>query len=106
MSPSPDFRDLLKREFETRFRRNASYSLRAYARDLGLQPARLSLILSGKKGLSRASATEIARRLGLSAREGALFVGQVESRHSRSRSGKHLATQRLREHLESIQTRS
>jgi uncharacterized protein (TIGR02147 family) len=91
---------------EHRLEKNARYSLRAYARDLGLQPARLSLILSGKKGLSRASASAIAKRLGLSQRETNLFVAQVESQHARSKSGKRLAGERLREQIEKNPSRN
>ncbi len=103
---SNDFKDLLKRELENRLNRNSSYSLRAYARDLGLQPARLSSILSGKKGLSRDSARQVAQRLGLSERESALFIAQVESTHSRSKTGKRLATERLREQVAKMPSRN
>jgi uncharacterized protein (TIGR02147 family) len=106
MTPTLDYRELLKRELENRLRRNSGYSLRAYARDLGLQPARLSSILSGKKGLSRTSASAIAQRLGLSERETTLFVAEVESRHSRSKSAKRLASTRLKEIIEKHPARS
>ncbi len=106
MPIQPDFKEVLKRELESRLGRNAGYSLRAYARDLGLQPARLSAVLSGKKGLSRESATDIAKRLGLSLRESALFIAQVESLHSRSKSGKRLAAEQLRRQYEKNPARS
>jgi len=42
-----DYRKILRDELETRFQRNRHYSLRAFARDLGVTPARLSDALSG-----------------------------------------------------------
>ncbi len=57
-------RSFLRLEFERRLKRNPRYSLRAFARQIGLQPARLSYVLSGKHGLSRDAAALIASRLG------------------------------------------
>jgi len=45
-------RTLLKSEFAQRKQRNASYSLRAFARDLGLSHTYLSLIFHGKRNIS------------------------------------------------------
>jgi uncharacterized protein (TIGR02147 family) len=44
----------LKSLFDQKKKLNASYSLRAFARDLGISPANLSLVLSGKRALSKA----------------------------------------------------
>lgn len=46
-------------EFEGRKSRNPGYSLRAFARDLGLAAPKLSEILRGKGGLSEASARRL-----------------------------------------------
>ena len=92
-----DYREWLKREFESRSRRNPRYSLRAFARDLGILPSRLSEVLKGHYGLSPAAAEAIARRLGLSASETKRFRDLVESRHARSRAQRKLAEQRVRE---------
>jgi hypothetical protein len=59
------YRDLLKRELESRCGRNPRYSLRAFAKDLGLSAPRLSHVLNGRFGLSRAAAEAIADKLGL-----------------------------------------
>ena len=92
-----DYRQTLKMALETRMGRNSSYSLRAFARDLNLHPARLSLVLSGKKGLSRKAAEEIATRLGLSKSEIEEFMDQVDSVHCRSKVAKNQAAARMKE---------
>ncbi len=47
------FRLWLQRQFTERCKRNARYSLRAFARFLEIDPSSLSQILSGKRSLSR-----------------------------------------------------
>ena len=59
------YQDILKAELEKRQRANARYSLRAFARDLGVSPSNLSEILQRKAGLSRIKAQEIAKKLNL-----------------------------------------
>lgn len=60
-----DYHELLQIELEKRKLSNTSYSLRAYARDLGLSAPRLSQIMSKKSGLSVENAQEIAVKLKL-----------------------------------------
>lgn len=60
------FRALVQTHFEGRRRRNPKYSLRAFARDLGLDHATLSQIIRGRRGLTNAAITRIGERLGLS----------------------------------------
>jgi len=60
-------RELLLREFEKRRVKNARYSQRAFARFLAISPSTLSLILAGRRSLSRRHAGRIAKRLELSA---------------------------------------
>lgn len=87
-----DYRNYLKREFSVRQKRNPSYSLRAYARDIGMQPSKLSEAMRGVCGLSGNSALKIARKLDLSEKETELFVALVEKEHARSRNGRNNAT--------------
>lgn len=47
------FIDFLREEFELRRRRNSTYSLRAYSRDLGVGLGSLSEALNGKRELSK-----------------------------------------------------
>lgn len=90
-----DYREWLKRAFSERCRSNPRYSLRAFARDLKLSPAAVSYILNGKKGLSRASAEQVAQALGLSSTETELFCESVEAQHGRNPVTRTLAKTRL-----------
>ena len=56
-------REWLMREFGERRRKNAAYSLRAFAKLLRLPPSRLSELLSGKRALTRGMAERIAEHL-------------------------------------------
>lgn len=78
------YRAIIAREFEVRTSANPSYSLRAYARDIGLAAPRLSLILNCKQGLSRAAAAKVAKRLRLTAADEERFSDLVEAAHARS----------------------
>lgn len=80
-----DYRETLRRELENRCANNPRYSLRSFARDLKISPARLSDVLSGRYGLSRAAAFDIAKVIGLNAQETEFFCNQVDSQHARSK---------------------
>jgi len=84
LPPERRYQDLLMREFEVRIKRNASYSLRAYARDLGLSVSSLSRILGGKQGVSLVKAKAMARELGLGHDEADYFCSLVSAAHARS----------------------
>lgn len=79
-----DYRRRLRRELEERCRRDARYSQRAFARDLGIAPHRLSEILRGKQGISRFAGEKVAQRLGLGKSERERFLDAIESVHARS----------------------
>lgn len=87
--------DILKHQLEIRSAKNSSYSLRAFARDLDLNPSRLSEILSKKKGLSLAAATILADKLGLNIEEKEFFLLSVKAQHARSLKVKDEATHTL-----------
>jgi uncharacterized protein (TIGR02147 family) len=76
---------ILKRRLVERERKNPNYSLRAYARDLGINPGNLSAILQGKKGLSPQAAARIARPLGLSEGEQLELVQLAQAEFARSK---------------------
>lgn len=59
----------LATELQNRVKHNQRYSLRSFARQLGLSPGELSEILSGKRQLSFKSALRISKALGLTALE-------------------------------------
>ena len=90
-----DFKSILTEVLEQRCAKNPRYSLRSFARDLGLSPSRLSDVLKGRYGLSRAAASEIAVKLGLSESERERFCDLVESRHSRNPKQRKEAAARL-----------
>lgn len=69
------FREALHTEFLARRRRNARYSLRAFARFLGVDHSTLSQILRSRRSLSPRMVALLGRKLGLSA----TFV--AEARH-------------------------
>ncbi len=76
---SPDPRQLLKEELVRRSERNPRYSLRAFARSLGMSHTVLSLFLSGKRPLSKKAAIRVASALALSPQEAqALFQDRTK----------------------------
>lgn len=94
-----NYRSFLLEKFEERKMRNKSYSLRAFSRDLGFPPSRLSEILNGKVGLSEKKALEVAESLQLSKTDKVLFIDLVLSEHARSTVEKEQAQSRLRNRL-------
>ena len=61
-----DVRILLNSELRRRMSQNDRYSLRAYARDLEVDPSDLSKILNGKRGLGAKLTRHFAKKLGFS----------------------------------------
>ena len=52
MNDNTDYIEIVKNEFERRKSKNKSYSLRAYARDLGISPSYLSKLLNSQVPLT------------------------------------------------------
>lgn len=90
-----EYRQILLNELDKRKQQNNSYSLRAFARDLGIAAPTLSDILKGKKGLSHKSAERIACQLRLKEHHKNLFVQSVLARHGRSVHLRNLAQDQL-----------
>lgn len=82
---------VLLNQYQKRLSDNPRYSMRAYARDLRLSPGQLSLVMSGKKGISLDRAKTIAEILDLSPLEKDYFVNQAELSFARSKAAKGLA---------------
>lgn len=61
--PKTGYRKVLEQELKKRIGRNPKYSIRAFARDLGMAPAQLIRILNSTRNLSLATAKEISPRL-------------------------------------------
>lgn len=61
-------------------RNNPHYSLRAYARDMGIHPATLSQIINGKRGLPLKNSEQVIRRLNLGPKERTLFIDSLKKK--------------------------
>ncbi|MES2769665.1 MAG: TIGR02147 family protein [Bdellovibrionota bacterium] len=59
------FKELLQQEFLRRTTKNGGYSLRAYAKFLDMSHATLSTMLAGKRTITPATITKLAKKLGL-----------------------------------------
>ena len=70
--------DILKQYFLIRKTKNENYSLRAYARDLGISSGRLSDLLNGNNIISLKKANEIVINFKLSEKEKKIFLLVVE----------------------------
>jgi uncharacterized protein (TIGR02147 family) len=68
---------ILKTEFAARSQRNPSYSIRAFAKYLGISHTGLSLIMSGKRPLSQKASVQIAERLNLDPSRAKILRGPV-----------------------------
>lgn len=78
------YHDLLSEEFTKRKSINSAYSLRSYARDLGISAPRLSQVMNRKQGLSLEAASSIVERLKLSDDKKLWFCSSVGALHARS----------------------
>lgn len=73
----PFYLHTLRESLSGRQRKNSSYSLRAFAKDLEIDSSNLSAILQRKRGLPVVRAKKFAQKLKLSAKEAALFVSST-----------------------------
>ena len=64
-----DYRAFLKAAYLEKVERNAGFSLRAFAKHLGLSPAGLTRILKAEKSLSSDRAASVGQKLGLQGTE-------------------------------------
>lgn len=74
------YRLLLLEELVDRKSRNTSYSLRAFARDLGVSTTTLSDVLAFKRHLSKKNALRVADRLALSPAQIQSVISEIEGR--------------------------
>lgn len=73
-----DYREYLLTYLEKKKKNNVQYSMRAFARDLGISPSTLSETLNRHHGLTPKSSEKIADRLNLSASEKSHFLKLVK----------------------------
>ncbi len=80
------FRELLQETFVERCRKNPKYSLRAYARSLGIEASPLSSILRGKRPLTAKMCERLGIALGMSLDKIQNFQNKHDGRHNESSS--------------------
>lgn len=86
---------VLKWEFQQRVLKNDTYSLRAFSRDLRLNPSQVSTVMNGKKGLSKLKANHVASCLGYSSEKTEWFCDLAEAEFGRSAASREAAKRRL-----------
>lgn len=94
-----DYRAILQKQFELRKARRPRYSLRAFARDLGVKASTLTGVLYGRHGISGDTAQKIARQLNFDTDQTEVFVDMVESEHARNKVAREQAGIRLKARL-------
>lgn len=67
----------IQEEFRVRKHRNPGYSIRAFARDLGIDSSNLSAILNKKRSIPKNRIEEFCQKLQLSPKEKMLFVSSI-----------------------------
>ncbi|MFS4457931.1 TIGR02147 family protein [Bdellovibrio sp. HCB2-146] len=87
--------NFLNQEFDRRVQKNSHYSLRSFARDLGVSASWLSEVLARKKGISLKKAQALATTLQLSHQERQYFILSVQAHHSRSPASRQQARELL-----------
>ncbi len=75
-SPTKDFRLYLQEELVRRCKKNSRFSVRAFARLLGVENSALSKILAGKRKLTPPMIFRLGKKLGLGPQEISQFVIQ------------------------------
>src|ERR1051326_4485210 len=69
-----DGRRFLMQELARRCQANPRYSLRAFARTLGVTPAAISLVLSGKRRIGHKLGGKVVEKLGLTPEQAQEFL--------------------------------
>ena len=87
MEPNLDAIRILKSEFTRRTERNARYSMRAFAKSIGLSHAVLSLVLSGQRTLPERAAEMVSERIPLDPKTKTLLRVPVDRPNGRSFNG-------------------
>src|SRR5436305_266178 len=77
MESYPALPELLHTELQKRRVRNERYSLRSFARALGLSPAFLSKVMNGKKSVGEATFQKIAIRLAIDPEQADLLKARL-----------------------------
>src|SRR5688572_18443502 len=78
------FREILASTFSERKTKRRAYSVRSFARDLGINASTLAGAMQGRYGISTDTANQIADRLKFNEKQKRFFIDLVESQHSRA----------------------
>lgn len=97
------YREQLRAVFMKRLEKNKKYSLRAFARDLFLDPGQLSLVLNGKKNISLSKASELSKLLFKNPREMVIFFHSVEMELAENTDAKNRILKKIQAQLKSHQ---
>lgn len=95
--------EYLEQELDQRKMRSPSYSLRAFARDIGMSPSTLSELLNQKVGLSREKAVQIAKKIRLDEVHQLHFCDLIQSSHARKEADRIEAKVRSKARIRSLQ---
>lgn len=96
-TPTPFHIKLLNDTFESRSKKNARYSLRAFARDIGISASHLVRVLASQKNLSIESARRIQKKLDLTPIRSNQFIQSVrESQDQTDESSNRITLERSR----------
>ena len=72
----------MKEALSMKQRNNPYYSLRAFARDIGIHPATLSQIINGKRNLPKRDCEKVLSKLNLTPKEKNLFVESLRKKNN------------------------
>lgn len=97
--------EVLNFELSKRKEKNASYSLRAFARDLELSPSSLSEVMQKKNGVSSKSLEKISKRITKTENEKQYLTDLVLAEFSKNSAVKTEAGKRLKKAKDSFLTR-
>lgn len=89
------YRDLIKDELQLRMRRNKRYSLRAFARDLDVSVAYLSLIFNNRRHLSLSAAVKLAKKLNWDIPRQEYFLTLLEIENPKTEINRSFASSRM-----------
>jgi uncharacterized protein (TIGR02147 family) len=81
--PHPTYQTYLRSELVQRSQTDPHYSLRHFAKSIGISPGMLSSVLSGRRRLSLENAVRISKQLDLSPIESRKFLQSVVESHIR-----------------------
>ncbi|MGE0615628.1 MAG: TIGR02147 family protein, partial [Bacteriovoracia bacterium] len=90
-----NYRDYLKTVLAERIMENPAYSLRAFARWLGVAPSLLSDVANGNKNFSQSTAARVARKLGLNPSETEYFCLLVQQEKAKNPEARAVVASRL-----------